>query len=198
MALAASLRQRLQEIADLSVPDDERAMRDAERDFGGLAHGTVRAVVRPATVAALVDLVRLARADGLPLTPRSRGYSQSGQSVPLDGLSVDMGAFVGIDASPDAMLARCGGSVSWRQLLARTAPLGLAPTVMPFNLDLSIGGTLSAGGLGSTSHHHGMAVSSVQSLTVMAAWPSRIQSVTSTRPPDGVNFTAFESRLTST
>jgi len=167
MALAASLRQRLQEIADLSVPGDEQSIRDAERDFGGLAHGTVRAVVRPATVEALVDLVRLARAEGLPLTPRALGYSQSGQSVPIDGLSVDMGAFVGIDASPDDMVARCGSSVSWRQLLAHTAPLGLAPTVMPFNLDLSIGGTLSAGGLGSTSHHHGMAVSSVQSLTVV-------------------------------
>jgi cytokinin dehydrogenase len=48
-------------------------------------------------------------------------------------------------------------------------PLGLAPKVIPLNLDLTVGGTLSAGGFGSTSHRFGPIVSNVPSVSVVTA-----------------------------
>jgi cytokinin dehydrogenase len=57
--------------------------------------------------------------------------------------------------------------VTWRQLLSETLPLELCPKVQPLNLDLTVGGTLSAGGLGTTSHRQGFAASHVLSAQVV-------------------------------
>lgn len=165
--LGELIRRRLVAIPGLVVEDDESHRSAAERDFGGISQGNVRAVVRPSNREALVALVNLANGEGVLLTARGLGYSQSGQSLPADGLSVDMSAFDEIDVEPGDRVATCGCAVTWRELLARTAAHGLAPAVMPVNLDLSIGGTLSAGGMGSTSHRYGMAVSTVESVGVV-------------------------------
>jgi cytokinin dehydrogenase len=45
--------------------------------------------------------------------------------------------------------------------------VGLVPPVVPLNLDLSVGGTLSVGGFGSSSHRYGAAVSNVAQLAVV-------------------------------
>jgi cytokinin dehydrogenase len=167
MAIDQLLRDRLRGIAGLAIRDDEQARSSAEKDFGGLGRGSVHAVARPVDAGALAALVALANDEGLSLTPRGLGLSQSGQSVPSDGLSVDTGAFGHIEIDRDAGIARCGAAVTWRQLLAAASAHGLAPEVMPLNSDLSIGGTLSAGGMGSTSHRYGMAVCAVESLTAV-------------------------------
>ncbi len=167
MATDPTLTGRLRAVAGLEVVDDD-ALRDAAAlDFGGVARGTVRSLVRPATIDVVAALMSLANEEGWSLTPRGLGYSQSGQSIPADGISVEMSAFDEVHVDPERRTARCGAAVTWRRLLGVTAPLGLAPEVMPLNLDLSIGGTLSAGGTGSTSHRYGMAVSSVDSLCVV-------------------------------
>jgi cytokinin dehydrogenase len=62
---------------------------------------------------------------------------------------------------------RCGSGVTWRQLVAKLLPMGLAPVVVPLNLDLTVAGTLSAGGIGSTSHRFGPAVAHVIAIEVV-------------------------------
>lgn len=165
--LAPTVRKRLTEIAGLEVLGDEASLRAAEQDFGGLSEGTTHAVVRPDRAEALLELVSCARAEGLSLTPRSLGLSQSGQSLADGGLSVDMNRLHEIDVQPEAGLVRCGAGATWREVVARTREFGLLPEVLPLNLGLSVGGILAAGGVGSTSHHYGMAVSSVDSLNVV-------------------------------
>jgi FAD/FMN-containing dehydrogenase len=41
------------------------------------------------------------------------------------------------------------------------------PAVVPLNLDLTVGGTVSAGGIGATSHTHGPVVSNVSEITAV-------------------------------
>jgi cytokinin dehydrogenase len=60
----------------------------------------------------------------------------------------------------------CEAGATWRAVVAKAAASGLGPKVVPLNLDLSVGGTLSAGGFGSSSHRHGVAVSHVASAEV--------------------------------
>lgn len=158
-----SLIDRLRGLPGLEVLDT----REAEHDFGRLSRGRTLARVRPLAVAGLATLVKFARAEGVSLTPRCLGLSQSGQSIAVDGVSVDLRAFDGIEVLPDLGVARCGSAATWRQLLLAASVHGLTPEVVPLNLDLSIGGTLSAGGIGSTSHRHGMAASSVEGLSVV-------------------------------
>lgn len=163
----SALVDRLRAIDGLDATCDRALLDAAGRDFGGLTNGTARAIARPRHAEALQRLIEFAIAEQLPLTPRTLGYSQSGQSIPRDGISVDLRAFDTVVIDPERRVARCGAAASWRTVLAAAAAHGLAPKVMPFNLDISVGGTLSAGGIGSTSHHHGMAVSWVDELKLV-------------------------------
>ncbi|MFD6431100.1 hypothetical protein ACFWEF_20860, partial [Bacillus velezensis] len=48
-----------------------------------------------------------------------------------------------------------------RDILKATLPLGVAPPVLTDYLDLSIGGTLSVGGISGATHHHGLQTDNV-------------------------------------
>lgn len=153
---------------ELAVDSSERALAEASRDFGGLARGTVTAVLTPANAAEVQAAVRSALTNGEKLTPRGQGMSQSGQSVPRHGKSLDLRRLdqIGEPNTADGTIW-VGPGATWRQVLARLAPRGFRPPVMPLNLDLSIGGTLSAGGFGSTSFRHGVAAGNVSRLEVV-------------------------------
>jgi cytokinin dehydrogenase len=76
----------------------------------------------------------------------------------MDGVGEPDTARSTVTASPGAL---------WRSVLSTTAPRGFAPEVLPLYLDLTVGGTLAVGGIGSTSHRYGAAVSSVEELEVV-------------------------------
>jgi cytokinin dehydrogenase len=154
----------------IEVPFDptEASVTAAAGDFGGIARGRVHGVARPGTVDTLQDIVKLARRECLSLAPRGMGLSQSGQSVAQDGICVDLRGLRSVEAPNDeTQSVRCEPGATWRTVLEVVAKAGLSPTVMPLNLDLTVGGTLSAGGMGSASHRHGLCVSNVKSLEVV-------------------------------
>ena len=160
------------EIAELSrwaeVDASAPALAAGGADFGGLVRGTARGVARPGSTGAIAEIVGFAHRSHLPLVPRGGAYSQSGQSIPLDGVVLDLKRMNRVGA-PDRerLTVVTEAGATWRDLLRVTLPLGLAPRVAPLNLDLTVGGTLSAGGMGSTSHRHGLAVSNVVSAEVV-------------------------------
>jgi cytokinin dehydrogenase len=131
-------------------------------DFGHIARGRSLGVVRPTSARGVADAVAFARRRGLSLVPRGGAMSQSGQSVADEGLTLDLGGLRAVETpNRERLSVRCGAGATWREVLAATLPLGLTPKVAPLNLDLTLGGTLSAGGMGSSSHRHGLAVSNV-------------------------------------
>jgi cytokinin dehydrogenase len=139
-----------------------------QRDFGHLVLGNALDIVKPETLGELTDIVRSARERATHLTVRGGGSSQSGQCLPDDSVVVDMSGWNQIEAVDyEQLTVSCQPGVTWRELLARTLKSGLVPKVHPLNLDLTVGGTLSAGGLGSTSHRHGFAVSHIASAQVV-------------------------------
>jgi cytokinin dehydrogenase len=140
----------------------------ASGDFGGMARGHARAVALPESIDDVQRLIRASAEHGVRLTPRGRGLSQSGQSVPTDGISLDLRGLNHVD-EPDLSRGTiaCGAGASFRDVVTRAARVGMTPKVVPLNLDLSIGGVLSAGGLGSTSHRYGPVVSHVASADVV-------------------------------
>jgi len=162
-------------LAPLVVERGREVLAEASRDFGGWIQGRADGVLRPNSVAELELTVRSAGQRGLKLTARGRGLSQSGQSVPRGGLSLDLRGLNSIhelDASKRRIWVEPG--VTWRELLTRLAPAGLRPSVMPLNLDISIAGTLSAGGFGSTSFRHGVAAANVSRLEVVTGAGARV------------------------
>jgi cytokinin dehydrogenase len=167
---------------DVTIDVDGDGALAASSDFGGLARGHAAAVATPRSRDGLIALVEHACAKGLPLTPRGTGLGQSGQSIPRHGVSVDMRHFDHVELSTDATRVTCGGGATWREVIAQTSPHGRVPQVLPLNLDISVGGTLSAGGMGSTSHRYGMAASSVESVEVITGGGELVAASATTRP----------------
>jgi cytokinin dehydrogenase len=154
--------------AELILDGSADASATASRDFGGLAKGRAAAIARPRTTSDVRRLVAAAREHGVTLAPRARGLSQSGQSVPVDGVSVDLNE-LNVVSAPDIgrMSITCGAGASWRDVVERASAVGLMPKVCPLNLDLSVGGLLAVGGFGTTSHRFGVAASHVLSAEVV-------------------------------
>ena len=158
------VERAVQEIISAGIPADRSAsvLGELGQDFGRLVRSSVAARVRPGTLDELRSVVSIAISHRVNLAARGFGLSQSGQSLPVDGLSIDTSAFQGVEVDTERELVRCGAGATWRDVLAATSVHGLLPLVVPLNLDITVGGTLSAGGMGSTSHRHGMACSSVE------------------------------------
>jgi cytokinin dehydrogenase len=136
-------------------------------DFGGLREASVVAVVQIRDREQVPRALHLARAARTGLALRGGGNSQSGQSLPTSGITLDLGALEQLSIDPHERSATCEASVSWRQLIERSLEHDLVPKVMPLNLDLSVAGTLSAGGIGSSSHVHRTAATHVERLLVV-------------------------------
>lgn len=154
--------------AGVAVDRGVRGRQTAAWDWGRIVHGRPVAVVRPRTADDVVTTVKLARDRGLRLTTRATGASSGGQSVANDTVTIDVSRLDQVaDVDPAARTAVCGPGTTWRALLARTLPHGLAPGVMPLQLDLTVGGVVSVGGGGSTSHRFGVAASNVAEVDVV-------------------------------
>jgi len=136
-------------------------------DFGGILRSPVTAVVDARNEDDIVQAVSIANALGVQLTVRAGGNSQAGQSIPGSGLSLHVAPIREIRVDPGARMAFCGPGATWRELLLVSLKHDLIPYVQPLNLDLSVGGTVSAGGLGSSSHMHGTAAEHVGLLRIV-------------------------------
>jgi cytokinin dehydrogenase len=139
----------------------------ASRDFGNLVEGRSQVIVQPRNAHEVAEVINLANTLKLPVTPRAGGGSQSGQSVSHQGITLDVSRLDGIEKTSDSQTITCGSGTTWRQLVAHLAPQGMLPCVMPLNLNLTVGGTLSAGGFGANSHCFGPVVANVAELEVV-------------------------------
>jgi cytokinin dehydrogenase len=145
---------------------DEASRAAAAADFGGIVHHRPRAVLRPGSVADIAAVLRAAAEHGLTVVPRGQGHTTYGQAQAAGGVVVEMSALRAVQrVAEDRVTVQAGAR--WSEVLAATLPLGLTPPVLADYLELSVGGTLSAGGIGGTSHRHGLQVDTVLELDVL-------------------------------
>ena len=149
------------------VLTDDAARDVAATDFGRVVVRRPAAVVRPASAEDVARLVKFAAERGLGVATRGAGHSQSGQSlsehIVLDMTALDQIKRVEAPGNPASAAASpaSGGSVTcqaglkWRSLVEQLAPQSLSPPVLTNNLDVTIGGTISTGGLGVASWRSG-------------------------------------------
>ena len=160
-----SLAQSLPPL-DGEIAWDLEARQAAAGDFGKLVSGLPRAVLRPGSTDDIAAMLRWAAEQRWRVAARGTGHSLYGRSLAPDGLVIDMrclDAVRGIEA--DRIWV--GGGAAWRSVLAASLPHGLAPPVLTNYLDMSVGGTLSAGGIGGTSHRFGAQTDNVVELEVV-------------------------------
>lgn len=150
----------------LSDPATRSAAAD---DFGHIVHREPWAVLVPGSVEDIVKMVRFARAHRLKVAA-ARGIGEShstqGQSQVEAGIVIDMSALSTIHELHETS-AWVDAGVRWIELLQATLPLGKSPPTLTDYIELSIGGTLSVGGIGGQTFRSGLQVDNVLELDVV-------------------------------
>ncbi len=149
---------------ELVVDDASRA--EAADDYGNIVHRTPIAVLRPGSVRDVVTMVRFANRHRLQVAMRGQGHSTFGQAQVRAGVVIDSRTLATIHEIK-ADRAVVDGGVQWLDLIQATLAKGLTPPVATDYLGLSVGGTLSVGGVGGATSHYGLQVDNALALEVV-------------------------------
>ena len=145
---------------------DDASRAAAADDFGHFVHRQPLAVLRPGSVNDVVELVKFAKRNNIKVAGRGQGHSTQGQAQVEAGVVVDMVTLATVhEINPTNAFVDSG--TRWLDLLAQTIPQGLTPPILVDFLELSVGGTLSLGGIGSQSFRFGPNVDNVLELQVV-------------------------------
>jgi len=147
---------------------DEASRRAIATDQGKMFHRVPAAVLTPRSAQDIVAMVQYANHHGLKVAIRGNGHSRYGQTQVEAGVVIDLRSLNAArlrtrdsaDAQPGAF---------WSAVADATLPRGLTPRLFPGTCLalLTVGGTLSAGGIGMTSHRYGALVDNVTDLDVV-------------------------------
>jgi FAD/FMN-containing dehydrogenase len=145
---------------------DDMSRQAAADDFGHIVHQLPAAVLNPTSIEDVVKMVRFANRRGVKLAMNGNSHSCFGHAQAENGVVIQSGGLKAIHGI-DANTAHVDAGVTWGELVKATLARGLTPPVLPEFQDLSVGGTLSLGGLGGASHRLGAQVDHVLQLEVI-------------------------------
>ena len=183
------------------VPGDDAYDRERATWSGRLDQRPV-VVAEAASPADVRAALVAAREHGLPFAVQSTGH---GTQVACDGgVLLKTGRLGGVLVDPERRVARVGAGVTWGEVVATTAPLGLLPTAGS-TPSVGVTGFTLGGGVGWLSRRFGLAADNLVAAEVVTT-DGRMLRVDERRHPDlfwalrggGGNFaivTALDVRL---
>lgn len=142
---------------------------EAADDFGHIVSHAPLAVLIPGSIHDIKKLIKFAgkhdlRVGGMSMIGNT--HSTHGQSQVDAGVVIDMSALCEIhEIQAHSVIVDAG--VRWIDLLEATLPLGKSPPTLTDLLELSVGGTLSVGGIGGQAFRHGLQVDNILELEVI-------------------------------
>lgn len=140
-------------------------------DFGHIVHRLPWAVLRPGDIDDIAVMLRFCHAHRIPAAPRGQGHMTNGQAQVAGGLVIETATLDAIEVGHGQVTVEAGAR--WSAVLKATLPSGLTPPVLTDYLELSVGGTLSVGGVGGASQHFGAQVDNVLELEVVTGTGER-------------------------
>ncbi|MFC7616948.1 FAD-binding protein [Actinokineospora soli] len=149
---------------DGELVTDPAALAEAAEDYGQIVHTSPRAVLRPGSVRDIATMVRFAGKHGIRVAVRGQGHSTFGQAQ-SPGVVIDSRPLSSVTISGSTAVVEAGAL--WGAVIDAALPFGLMPPVMTDYVGLSVGGTLSVGGVGGAAQHHGLQVDTVRELEVV-------------------------------
>jgi FAD/FMN-containing dehydrogenase len=145
---------------------DEPTRQTYARDYGQVIHKQPSAVLRPGSVDDIRRIVDFARRHGLRIAARGQGHQPFGQAQVDGGVLIDMRSLRAVHSvSADHVDVEAGAD--WRMVVQAALGKGSRPPVLTAYLGLTVGGTLSIGGVGTTTSRHGAQVDHVLELQVV-------------------------------
>lgn len=132
-------------------------------DFGRYVERIPRCVLEPSTSRELAESVAFLSKARIPFALRGGGHSSGGQTLST-GVVLALGRLSYVEDRGSTVVA--GGGTPWLDVMERLLP-ERRPVVLTDNLRATVGGTLSVGGFGDTSHRYGLQVDSVVELELV-------------------------------
>lgn len=150
-------------------------------DFGHIVHNRPWAVLQPGDINDIAVMLRFCNEQRILAAPRGQGHATYGQAQAGGGLVIETATLDAIRVGTDSVEVEAGAR--WSSVLGATLPRGLTPPVFTDYLELSVGGTLSVGGVGGASPHYGTQVDNVLELEVVTGAGQRV-ACSPTQAPD--------------
>src|SRR6188768_105913 len=144
---------------------DSAARNARSTDAGSMVQKTPVAVLVPKSVGDIAKMIRFCNRFRIKASARGQAHTTFGQGLVEGGLIIDMATLNKIH-SIGATRADVDAGALWKDLTTQAFARGLTPPVLTGFLGLSIGGTLSVGGI-SAGNVHGAQVDHVRELQVV-------------------------------
>jgi cytokinin dehydrogenase len=145
---------------------DDTARQAAAVDNGGHVRRSPLAVLKPKSVDDVVKTIAHANKRGLNVAMRGQSHCQYGQAQVENGIVIDSSSLNAVRLLENGTADVQPGAL-WGEVAKVTLAKDLTPPVMPDAMMLSVGGTLSVGGIGETSYRYGAQVDHVLELDVV-------------------------------
>jgi FAD/FMN-containing dehydrogenase len=176
----------------------------ARRVWNGMIDRRPSMIVRPASIADVMQAVRFVRENQLPFSVRGGGHSVSGKSVADDAVMIDLSRMKAIQIDPAGQSAVVQGGATWGEFDKAAESYRLATTGGVIS-STGVAGLTLGGGIGWLMGKHGLSCDNVISADLVNADGAHV-SVSATSNEDlfwairggGGNFgivTALEFRL---
>ena len=147
---------------------DPAALAAVAVDQGNIVHRTPGAVLRPGSVRDIGAMIRYCGDRDIPVSVRGQGHTMFGDALCAGGLVIENRCLDQIHSiGPDSADVDTG--VLWRDLVTAAFEHRLRPRVLTGYTELTVGGTLSVGGVGGLMGgvHDGLMVDHVRRLQVV-------------------------------
>jgi len=152
------------------ITDDRASLEKVKTDFGAVYSSVPLGVAKPTNKHELQSIIQSCHRDNLSVIPRGMSHSASGQCLSRGGVVIDMKAMnqiheIAFDGERGRVTVDAG--LKWEQLVKHSLQYGAAPDVLTDWQKLTVGGTVSTGGLGFMSHKHGIQADMVHEMEVV-------------------------------
>lgn len=152
------------------VSDAIEALDAVSSDFGGVERKQPRVVVRPIQSADVAAVMKYAITKEINVSTRAAGHSLNGQALSQGGILLDMRSLNQLhELNQDELWFRADAGATWQQIVDVALLEGVIPPVLTNNLDVTLGGTHAAAGLGQSSFRYGSQADNCLSLEVVTA-----------------------------
>jgi cytokinin dehydrogenase len=152
----SSIISDLKHLIEGKVSNAQEDLEAVSHDFGGIIQKRPQIVIRPQNSTDIAKAIKYAANQELTISSRAAGHSLSGQSLNQDGILLDMRNLNQIyEFHTDELCFKGDAGITWKQIVDTSIPYGVVPPVLTNNFEVTLGGTLSAGGLGLSSFRYG-------------------------------------------
>lgn len=154
----------------ITLNSDERLFRKMSTDFALTIHSDPYIILKPKSNGDIKTAIQMATDLGLQLVVRGSEISHSagGQAQTDGGILLDISDFKELTLNDADNTLRIGSGCYWNDVVQFTLDHGYMPPVVNDYQYLSVGGTISMGGVGFMSHKYGIQAGHVKELQVVS------------------------------